>query len=80
LSSDVIVASGEQKPTDNQGLASLLRRTLNKFANSREYNGIVEDLHSFVSVFNERTPKYKLRLGLQAVLYNAEKLKARGWK
>jgi hypothetical protein len=43
LSSDAIVTNGEQKLVDNQGLASLLRRALNKLANSQEYNGIVED-------------------------------------
>ena len=79
LSSDAIVTNGEQKPDDNQGLASLLRRALNKLAIS-EYNGIVEDIPAFVNVFNKRTPEYKLRLGQQAVLYNAEKQKARGWK
>jgi hypothetical protein len=80
LSSDVVVVNGEQKPIDNKGLASLLRRVLNKLANSREYNGIVTDLHAFVNVFNERTSEYKLQLGLQAVLYNTEKQKARFWK
>ena len=80
LSFEAIVTSGEQKPADNQGLASLLRRALNKLANSQEYNSIVEDIQSFVKVFNERTPEYKLRLRQQAILYNAEKQKARGWK
>jgi hypothetical protein len=80
LSSESIVNTDEQKSVDDQGLASLLRRALNKLANSREYNSSVEDLYAFVNVFNERTPKYKLRLGQQAILYNAEKQKARGWK
>ena len=65
---------------DNTDLASLLRRALNKLANSVEYNGVVEDIHAFVKVFNERTPEYKIRFGQRAVLYNAEKQKARGWK
>jgi hypothetical protein len=78
LSSESIVTNGEQKSVDNQGLASLLRRALNKLANSSEYNGIVEDILVFVNVFNERTPVYKIRFGQQAVLYNAEKQKARG--
>ena len=80
LSSDAIVNTDEQKPDDNPGLASLLWRALNKLANSREYNGVVEDINAFVNVFNKRTPEYKIRFGQQAVLYNAEKQKARGWK
>ena len=80
LSSDAIVHCDEQKSVENQGLASLLRRALNKFANSCEYNGVVEDIYAFVNVFNERIPEYKLRLGQQAILYQAEKQKARGWK
>jgi hypothetical protein len=80
LSFDAIVISDEQKRIDDQDSVSLLRRALKKLANSREYNGIVEDIHAFVAVFNERTPEYKIRFGQQAVLYNAEKQKARGWK
>jgi hypothetical protein len=80
LSSGEIVNTDEQKSVDNLGLASLLRRALNKLANSSEYNGIVKDIYAFVNVFNDRTPEYKLRLGQQAILYNAEKQKARGWK
>jgi hypothetical protein len=80
LSSESIVNTDDQIPVDNPGLASLLRSALNKLANSREYNGIVEDLHAFVNVFNERTPEYKIRFGQQVVLYNAEKQKDRGWK
>jgi len=80
LSSESIVNSDDQTPADNPGLASLLRRALNKLANSLEYNGIVEDLPAFVNVFNERTPEYKMRFGQQVVLYNAEKQMARGWK
>ena len=45
-----------------------------------EYNGVVEDIDAFVNVFNERTPEYKIRFGQWAVLYNAEKQKARDWK
>jgi len=79
LSSESIVNSDDQPPADNPGLVSLLWSALNKLANSREYNGIVEDIYVFVTVFNERTPEYKLRLGQQAVLYNAEKQMSRGW-
>ena len=78
LSSDAIVISDEQKSVNNTDIVSLLKRALNKLANSLEYNGVVEDIYAFVNVFNERTPEYKLRLVLQAILYNAEKQKARG--
>jgi hypothetical protein len=80
LSSEAIVNIDELNPTANTGLASQLRSELNKLANSWEFNGMVGDIHAFVNVFNERTPEYKLRLGQQAVLCNAEKQKARGWK
>ena len=80
LSSDVIVTNGEQKSVDNTGLASQLRSELNQLANSVEYNSVVEDIHAFVNAFNDRTPVYKIRLGQLAVLHNAEKQKARGWK
>ncbi len=80
LSSDAIVNTDEQKPDDNPGLASLLRKALNEFANSLEYNGVLEDIYAFVNVFNEWTPEYKMRFGQQIVLYNAEKQKSRGWK
>ena len=80
LSYESIVDTDEQKPADDPDIVSLLIRALNKLANSREYNGIVEDIFAFVNVFNERTPEYKLRLGQQAILYNAEKQKARRWK
>jgi len=64
----------------NSGIASLLRSALVKLAKSAEYNGIVEDTHAFVKVFNDRTPAYKDKLGNQAVLSNAERLHSRGWK
>jgi len=80
LSSEPIVTSDEQKPADNPDAVSLLRRALNKLANSGEYNCLVEDIHVFVNVFNERDPEYKSLLGQQAILYNAEKQKTRGWK
>jgi hypothetical protein len=80
LSSEAIVNIDEQNSTANTGLASQLRSELNKLANSREFNCMVGDIHAFVNVFNERTPEYKIRFGQQAVLYNAEKQKARGWK
>jgi hypothetical protein len=80
LSSEAIVNIDEQKPTENTGLASQLRMELNKLANSVEYNSSVEDLYAFVKVFNDRTPEYKILFGQQAVLYNAERQKARGWK
>ena len=47
------------KNPPNTGLALLLRSELNKLANSLKYNGIVEDIYSFVKVFNERTPNTK---------------------
>jgi len=80
LSSESIINTDEQKSPDNTGLASQLRSELNKLANSLEYNGVVEDLYAFVKVFNERTPEYKSKLGPVAVLHNAEKQKAMGWK
>ena len=80
LSSESIVPCDEQKLVDNQGLASLLRKALNKLENSGEYDGVVEDIPAFVDVFNERDLEYKLRLGQRALLYNAEKQMARGWK
>jgi serine/threonine-protein kinase RIO1 len=80
LSSDAIIISDEQKPADNPDIASLLRRDLNNLVNSLEYNGIVEDVYAFVKIFNERTPEYKIKFGPWAVLCNAEKQKARGWK
>jgi hypothetical protein len=80
LSSGAIVTNGDQKSVDNADIVSLLRRALNKLANSGEYNGILNDTHAFVHLFNERTPEYELCLGPQAILYNAKKQKARGWK
>ncbi len=56
LSSEAIVDTDEQRHVDNSDLAPLLRKALNKLANSNEYNGVVEDIDAFVSVFNERTP------------------------
>ncbi len=80
LSSDAIVNIHEQKPDDYHDSALLLRRALNKLANSLKYNGIVGDIHTFVNVFNERTPEYKVWFSHQVILHNAEKQKARGWK
>jgi hypothetical protein len=80
MSSDAIVNIDEQKSADDPGLVSLLMRALNKLANSGKYNGSVEDIYAFVDAFNERDPEYKSRLGQQAILYNAEKQMARGWK
>jgi len=80
LSSESIVNTYEQKPDDYSDSVSLLIRALNKLANSHRYNGIVEDIDAFVNVFNERTPEYKIRFGQWAILYNAEKQKAREWK
>jgi DNA primase len=57
----------------------LLRKALKKFA-WEEYDGVVENIPVFVGKFNERVPEYKERLGIQAVLQNAERLKARGWR
>ena len=80
LSSDAIVIGDEQKPVDDPDIVQLLRRALNKLANSEKYNGSVEDRYAFVNVFNERNPEYEKCFGPQAILYNAEKQKARGWK
>ena len=80
LSSESIINTDDQKSPDNTGLASQLRSELNKFANSSEYNSSVENIYAFVKVFNERTPEYKSKLGPIAVLHNAEKQKAMGWK
>ncbi len=60
-------------------MSELLRKALKKYAWD-EYNGIVESIPVMVGKFNERTPEYKQRLGLQAVLDNAERLSSRGWK
>ena len=57
----------------------MLRKALKKFA-WEEYDGVVENIPVFVGKFNERVPEYKERLGIQAVLQNAERLKARGWR
>jgi hypothetical protein len=80
LSSDAIVNTDEQKLADNPDIVSLLIRALNKLARSGKYNGLVEDIHAFVNLFNERDPEYKLLLGQQEILCNAEKQKAMGWK
>ena len=82
---DIEVIENEGYPStdnenENKGLASLLRMALVKLAKSNEYHGIVEDVHGFVKVFNEKTPEYKDKLGNHAVLSNVEKLKERGWK
>ncbi|HEY3361482.1 MAG TPA: CHC2 zinc finger domain-containing protein [Methanosarcina sp.] len=61
-------------------LSELLRKDLKKYAWSDEYNGIVDNIPVFVGKFNERTPEYVQSLGLQAILYNAERLSSRGWK
>jgi len=52
LSSDAIVISDEQKSVNNTDIVSLLKRALNKLANSLEYNGVVEDIYAFVNVFD----------------------------
>lgn len=70
---------GEEVTPEDPGLSNLLRKALIKLAKT-EYKGAVADLHAFVKDFNERTPEYKEKLGHAAVIYNAEKLKARGWK
>jgi len=80
LSSEPIVNMGEQKPANDPDSVSLLWRTLNTLANSGRYNGSIEDMCAFVNAFNERDPEYILRLVPQAILYNAEKQMARGWK
>ena len=74
LSSGSIVSIDKQKTDDYHDLTSLLKRALNKLANSHKYNGIVEDIHAFVNVFDERTPEYVQRLGYAVVLEEATKL------
>lgn len=63
----------------NSGLSNLLRRALAKFAKT-EYKSNVPDVSEFVSEFNKRTPEYVEQLGQKAVMYNAERMKARGWR
>jgi len=62
----------------NLSSCELMRMDLKNFARSR-YNFIVDNIHVFVGEFNEEFPGYKQKYGQQAVLQNAERLKARGW-
>jgi putative DNA primase/helicase len=57
----------------------ILRRDLKNFARSH-CNYVVESVPVFVGEFNSKYPGHKQRLGLQAVLSNAERLKERGWR
>lgn len=84
---DIEVIENEGYPSYNSGqelskycdVCELLRRALKSYAWSDEYHGVVKNIPVFVGNFNKRTPKYVQRLGLQAVLYNAERLSSRGW-
>lgn len=62
----------------NLSSCELMRMDLKNFARSR-YNFIVDNIHVFVGEFNKEFPGYKQKYGQQAVLLNAERLKARGW-
>ena len=70
---------GEEDSINNLSDCELLRKDLKNYA-STHYNLIVDNLSGFVGEFNNRYPGYKQRLGLQAVLSNAERLSSRGWK
>jgi putative DNA primase/helicase len=59
--------------------SELLRRDLKNYARS-EYNSVVENVPVFVGEFNKKFPGFVNSLGLQAILGNAERLNARGWK
>ena len=74
------LANKEKTKNTDSTIEELLRKALKNYAWSSEYNGVVESIPAFVSKFNERTPEYKQGLGFQAVLSNAERLSARGWK
>ncbi len=66
-----------QPEKENSSTTDLLRKALNKFAND-EYHGIVENPQIFVGKFNERCPEFKERLGLHAIMFNAEQLNKKG--
>ena len=78
-----VTVSNSCYPSDenqgNRSIAELLRKALKNYAWT-EYNGTVESIPVMVGKFNERNPEYKQRLGLDAVLSNAERLSSRGWK
>lgn len=75
----VIVGYTADDSKDDRAISELMRRALKKFAKD-EYNCIVESIPVFVGKFNERSPEYKERLGVGAVLFNAEQLSKRGWR
>gem|GEM_PF-1951079 len=63
----------------NLSSCELMRMDLKNFARSR-YNFIVDNIPVFVGEFNKEFPGYKQKYGQQAVLQNAERLKAKGWR
>ena len=63
----------------NLSSCELMRMDLKNFARSR-YNLIVDNIPVFVGEFNKEFPGYKQKYGQQAVLQNAERLKAKGWR
>lgn len=68
----------EQKDIDS--ICTLLIRAMNKHVKAEGYNGVVEDVHSFVSGFNEKTPEFLDRLGYERVFDTAMRLKQRGFR
>lgn len=63
----------------NLSSCELMRMDLKNFARSR-YNLIVDNIPVFVGEFNKEFPGYKQKYGQQAVMQNAERLKAKGWR
>jgi len=56
-----------------------LRIDLKNFAKTY-CNCIVDNISAFVNEFNQKYPGYLKDLGIETILYNAEKLSERGWK
>ena len=75
----ILCQEEDDNSINNHSNCELLRTDLKNYARSH-YNLIVENIPVFVGEFNNKYPGYKQRLGLQAVLSNAERLSARGWK
>ncbi|AKB47610.1 hypothetical protein MSKOL_1833 [Methanosarcina sp. Kolksee] len=60
-------------------VVGLVKIALINYAKSK-YKSTVNDINKFVESFNKEIPEYGQRLGYQRVLYEAERLKERGWK
>ena len=73
------IGNEESYSTEILTTSELLRRDLKNYARS-EYNSVVENVPVFVGEFNKKFPGFVNSLGLQAILGNAERLNARGWK